>query len=189
MGASSPSTKRGKIKMTTFKTISEIKVTTEKKRYHRPFDYARMVALTRFVEAMENERQDFKLVTANPSIAHNRGLDKENMMNSAQFVVGNWIKFEVNGTQFYIQIDDNPFFDSYIIASVLDHEKKTKKSTGMIKINGTLYNDVAWDCTEENINKIVGNLKEIFSNIQMTHWKQDRYSKPFDENKQTIYTH
>jgi hypothetical protein len=176
--------------MSTFKSIATIKQETEKKRYYRAFDYARRVALTRFVELLENERQDFKLVTASPTIAHNRTLDQEGMMASAEFVIGNWVKFEVNDTQFYIQIDDNPFFDSYICASILDHEKKTKKSTGMGVINKTLYANIeSYGASEENINQFVENLKQIFSSIQLTHWRSDRYSTPFDYDKQTIYTH
>lgn len=180
---------------TIFKTINEIKemeVITNKKRYYRDFDYTRRIALTKFVEQMENERQDFKIVTCSPSIAHTRTRnehDKEKTEKSATFVIGSWVAFEVNDTQYYIQIDDNPFFDSYISASVIDHEKKTKKSTGMMKINETLYKNVEYANTEENINQVVENLKEVFNNVNLTHWKNEKYLSYRDKNEQTIYTH
>lgn len=178
--------------MANFKTLEQIKQETEKKRYYRPFDYARMIALTKFVEELEQEKS-FKLISCNPSIAHIRSQNKEehkNVEKTAQFVIGLWIKFEVNDTQYYIQIDKNPFFEAYISASIVDHEKKTIRTTAMCKVNDILYKDIEWTNTDENINKFVENLKELFPYINMIRMNRtEKYLSYRDLDKQTIYKH
>lgn len=178
--------------MTTFKSLTTIKQETEKKRYYRPFDYARMVALTKFIEELEQE-PSFKLVTANPCIAHLRSSNVEEHMKveeTAKFVIGLWCKFEVNDTQYYIQINENPFFEAYVSSSIVNHEKKTIKTTALCKVNDILYKNIEWTNTEENINKFVENLKELIPYINMIHMNRtEKYLSYRDKNEQTIYTH
>lgn len=177
--------------MKTFKSLETIKMETEKKRYYRPFDYARMVAMTKFIEELSQE-PSFLIISASPCIAHLRSTtqeEHENVEKSAQFVIGLWVKFEVNDTQFYIQINENPFFEAYISASIVNHEKKTHRSTRLWAVNDIIYKGIEWVNNEENINRFVDNLKEVFSRVQMIHMYDEKYVSYRDKNEQTIYTH
>lgn len=173
-----------------FKTFQEVKEMFEKddlcKRYHRGFDYARMVALTRYIEEL-SKREDFKLCSASPVTMYRRGENDEVLDETKTFSIGSWCRFLLGKTCYYIQITDNPFFDSYFTIGYADGTRSYLQS-----VNHILYSGVDWGYSEEIISKVQENLSKCFEEVNKPNtqkfYKEEyqSYDNPF--KVQTIYT-
>lgn len=190
----------------TFKTIGQIKeATPETQRlYYRPVDFARAVALTLFLQELEEKHgDDFKLLTCHPHWLHIRSESQKQHDENKDipvFTLGLWAHFKIGDTCYYIQHNDNPFFDAYFGRYwtfksqkyiVSDDMKRSEYLTGM---NEVLYASWNWGCDETSISTLVSNHYTAFDRVNTRHiggpntytQKIPSYSRP---EKQTIYTH
>ena len=181
-------------KMTQYKTFNEIKQETMQaencKRYYRGFCYVRACALTKLIEELSTSK-DFRLVSAHPLTMYNRSIeDGAKMETSKIFSIGLWCGWLLGETYYYLQIDDNPFFDAFVSQSVKIAPRKAKH-TYATRINETLYKGVNWDAEPETIELLLANLYECIKpeNINQQAYTRDvpGYNNPF--TKQSIYTH
>jgi hypothetical protein len=173
--------------MKTFQEIKEETIQSNRKLYYRDYDYARACALTRFIEEDLSKRAGFQVSSVRPIMLYNRSL--EDMEPSKIFSVGLWFGWMIGDIQYYLQMDENPFMDSYLFLA-----KQTSSRAGMHtyahRINDTLYNNVEWGCSEEIINQLVKNLRICISvkpeDLSWYKWEIPPYKLPL-ATTQNIY--
>jgi hypothetical protein len=180
--------------MNEYKTFDQVKQETIQeercKRYYRSFDYARACALTQLIEEL-SKRPDFKLVSAHPLTMYNRGIeDKEAMEATKIFSIGLWCGWLIGETHYYLQIDENPFFDALVSTGKQTAPGKAVY-TYATRINEMLYDGVEWDDKPETVKLLLKNLRKCIKpeNIGQQSYKKDiqAYNDPF--TKQSIYTY
>ena len=195
--------------MKDYKTIEEIMEITSHTHYLSPFDTARAIALTRFLEELEsNYGGEFRIVTANPVLTVNR--DEQDV--EPVFTFGLWVRFCIGEVEYYLQMDENPFFDAYLTRAwrYNRHSDKTlktcptcgsvefkqpKRKASMTceygsRMNDTFYGGVEMNAEPETIGKLTENLHAALD--EANNRKPETYQKDvpsYDRNaKQTIYT-
>ncbi len=175
---------------TEFKTISQVEAETETRRYYRTYDYARALALTAFLRELEAEHgENFRLVTAHPLLICNRGIkDKDEMEASAVFVIGLWARWNIGNTGYYLQMNENPFFDAYITRHWrLDRDREQSEYGS--RMNDMMYGNSDWSAEPKNIALLIKCLRQSF--VHANKRTPDTYIKEIPaydrKNVQTIY--
>jgi len=156
--------------MKTFKTIAQIEEMTTDKRYYRAFDYARSVALVGFLRELEKEHQEnFCIMSVSPIITYNRsGARNDDEFEEECFTFGLWCKFKINDIEYYVEMNENPFFNAYMTKSwrlpneplyIISNKSRCEYIAGM---NDIIYNNIEFDATQKTIDTLVENLKIAF---------------------------
>lgn len=186
--------------MENFKTLNQIKAEFEtdpntNKIYYRPFDYARAIALTRYIESLASD-DTFALVVAHPHMTYCRAV--ANIDETRVFTLGLWCRYRLNGVMYYIQIDENPFFPCCMSASIpAEYSKyetvprvKTEKTTGLADMNHIVYAGIEWENTEENITRFVKNLHAAMAECKKLTYirRRDVPTYKNEWTEQTIYS-
>ena len=172
--------------MNIWKNITQIKSETVQVRYYRAFDFARAVALVEFLSWLESKYgEKFRIVTAHPILVVNRDTDLQEKV----FTFDLWVRFVLDETEYYIQMDKNPFLPAYFNKSfrlsdkIIRHEYSNDMSD-------VIYKNTDWNAEPKTIRQLTKNLKDAFivvRNRKGCTYKQDIpvYDR---ERKQTIYT-
>jgi|GEM_PF-4019314 len=172
-----------------WKSIAIIQSETTKLDYYSEFNFARAVALTKFMREIESKyANDFKIITACPLILVNRDLSKEEWIET--FTLGLWVKFAIVDMEYYFEMDRNPFFSAYIVKSYrVDSSTKMYEYAG--EMNDMLYKNVNFNANEKTIAQLVKNFHKAFTHVikrnsSMYLEEIPAYAR---ELKQTIYKH
>jgi hypothetical protein len=176
--------------MSEYKNISQIETGTESTHYMRPFDYARAIALTEFLRQLEDKHGDnFKLKTASPKFIYyitNKG--KDEMEKTRAFAIGMWAEWVIGETHYYMQMNNNPFFDAYLIRSwrIGNNMLRSEYGSGM---NEELYSDARWNAEPATIMLLVKNFHRAFNAANKR--QPETYTKEIPaynrKEKQTLY--
>ena len=161
----------------TFLTTSEVKklftneeIIEKNTRYYRTLDYIRHLALTAFIEDIEKKYGDsFKLKKVAPEFIKKRSENNER----AVFSLGLWASFVIDDIECYIEINENPFFNSYITKSIIKIDspsyvinKRYCKMTEYIDdgtINEELYANIDLSNNIDGVKQFVINLHTAFN--------------------------
>lgn len=172
--------------MSIWRNISQIEEITSKISHRRSIDVARAIALTRFLQEMETIfDDDFRIVTAHPILM----INKNDGSNEPIFTVGLWVRFSVCKVEYYIEMNENPFFPALFLKNYrLD--SKTVCCEYADDMNGEMYFNFGWDAEQSTITQLITNMHRLFSVVQQrngnTYVKEiPAYSR---REKQTIYT-
>ena len=177
----------------TFKTVAQIKAETDRKQYYRPFDYACIVALTKFIEHLERKHgEDFKILTVHPAIFYNRGNDKttvEDIDRTGIFGLGLWVRWLFGDTEYYMQMNENPFFPAYFTRTWRNLDGKTRRSEYATEMNEMMYAGVDIRYSEDVVRKLVQNFKDTLDYVNKRCSETYTQEIPaYDRKvKQTIY--
>lgn len=175
-----------------FKEIENKAKELQNKRYYRSNVLNQNKGLTDFIKELEKQAKEkniyFDIVGGSPKIVIPYKTDNWNK-NSVYFeedkevlFIG-YLSFIYDNFYYYIQIDDNPYFDHYIQKIPLLKDENGfyyDKSYYLDDINSTLFNDIT---TEELFeynqicrDKIKDNLLHIFNNCKIsTSYKDKRW--------------
>jgi len=176
--------------MSGYKSISQIEEEIEATRYFRWLDYARAIALTEFLLGLERECGDkFRLMTAAPKFICNRSIeDAAEMERTRVFAIGLWASWAIGETHYYMQMNENIFFDAWITRSWRIDNKRLLSEYAS-PMNDILYADVPFEAKPESVTQLVENFRTAFQVANKR--KPVTYIKeipPYDrQEKQTIY--
>jgi hypothetical protein len=161
--------------MSEFKTLSEIKEETTGCLYYGALDYARVVAFTDFLYELEDEyKSSFRLVKANPKLFYNASIEvTAEMDRSCIFGVGLWANWAIDDIYYRLEMDNNPFFNAYLVKFWRSSDNKTFHRMRGGNMNDVLYADV--DLTEPlgSIEQLKKNFRAVFNDVK--------------ENKKLVY--
>ena len=135
--------------------IIGIQLVTENTYYYRPYDMARAIALTEFLRELEIEHGDkFKILKAHPMWlinSHDRKTDPV-------FTIGLWASFMIDDVEYYIQMDQNQFFDAYFSRSwPIGRDKKRCEYLTRMNEDMLAFTHDCFDCKPETIRQLVKN--------------------------------
>ena len=151
-----------------------------RKLYLRPADYNRARALTLFVEWLEKTYKD-KLIITNASIKniHLRDSKTNKILTNGENCFYNFIGFNLNGSHYYCQYNDNPFFDSSYIAIDSNRPNEYYQKMEIFKMVDV---DEIFLYSEKNIKVLKNDLIKQFKDI-----KEDNYNKVLKNEKNFYY--
>jgi hypothetical protein len=136
----------------TFNEIMTEAVEKAPKRYYRGNTMTRSKALTLFIEEL-SKSEEFILLSA----CINNCFDRDNISAGGEILFTTYAKFSIGDTQYYFQYDDNPFFETFFTIGKKDHET--------YPLNFDFMKNVTWDNTPENVNILLDNMKDAFSQL------------------------
>ena len=168
-----------------YKTISQIEEETTTLRHFRAFDFARAVALTEFLKGLEVEYgNSFRIITARPLLLKNRNIEESEQV----FTFGLWVRFDIDKIEYYVEINENPFFDAYITKSYRI-DNKTAVCEYANSMNDIFYSGVDWNAEPDNIKLITTNIREAYKTTQKRAGNTYIHKIPAGEinKKQIIY--
>ena len=174
-------------------TIKKALQGAKQTNYFRTADYNRALALTEFLKELEKQyKNNFKLLGGSIKKLQCRHIDNGSYWKDADIKTEKesfttYASFIVNGTKYYIQLNENPFFESYIcIYSNYDKVRyKNERLLALETLNcGSDTLDTMFKYNgKENINKLKKDLLISFKNI-----KENNYTTcTLLNDKQTLY--
>jgi hypothetical protein len=176
--------------MNDYLTISQIEEITNVTRYIRQLDYTRAIALTLFLRELEAKHRDsFRLCTLSPKIIYNYSLNgKEVIESSKVFAIGLWAEWQIDETYYYMEMNDNIFFDAWIARS-WKIDRKFMRKEHMTTMNDILYGGWVYDFTPRALTLLINNfhagIKYVEKQSAPTYMKEiSAYDRT---KKQTIY--
>jgi len=173
--------------MNDWKSISQIKEITTKINYKRPFDVARAIALTNFLQEVETSFADnFRVETAHPILMINRN----GGFSEPTFTIGLWASFSLYKVEYHVEMNENPFFPALFLKSYrLDN--KTKCCEYADVMNAEMYINCDWNAEQKTINQLTTNMHRLFADAQQRSGNTYVMEIPAcsRKEKQTIYTH
>jgi hypothetical protein len=163
--------------------LEEILNQAKSRRYYRTADYNRQYALTLFVKELEKQAKEknkfFQIITTHTVLMQCRHIkpknindwpipDPETEISSLEFC-----RFAHGKEVYYIQFDNNPFFEAYIKRySETTNQQAYKEpelheiETGHIRIFNDIPIDTVWKYNGmENINELKNHLLEKFDEL------------------------
>jgi hypothetical protein len=170
--------------------ISQIEATTEKIMYFRRMDYSRAVAFTEFLCKLEKKYGDnFRLCTLHPHYICNKSIEsKAEMEATKKFVIGLWASWKIGDTDYYMQMDENIFFDAWIARS-WKIDKTHRRHEYASRMNELLYAGSNFGTDEKSIAQLIKNFLAAFNETNKR--QPDTYVKEipaYDRKElQTIY--
>ena len=168
-------------------TIAQIRDATKRKQRYRPFGLARAIALTEFLTELEAEhKNDFRITTAYPALSRlvNEPKDAEPV-----FTLGIWAGFAIGDTEYFFEMNENPFLLAGIMRKWRSEDGKTERSEYLEEMNGILYRGTERDAEPKTISTLLQNYRDALSEVNERHPKTYSRDVPaYDrKNKQRIY--
>lgn len=184
--------------------FNEIKQQAEQmqnKRYYRSNVLNQNKGLTDFIKELEKRAKEkniyFDIVSGSPKLVipyktDNWGKNITYFENDKEILLISYVGFIYDDHYYYIQIDENPYFNHYIQKIPLQHDEKGfyyEKSYYLDNIDSVLFNDIT---TEELYSynqiareKIKNNLLEIFYTCKTsTIYKDNRFPVNYKHYKE-----
>lgn len=162
-------------------TFSEALKKANDHLYYRISSFNRSVAVTEFIKDLEKDfKNQFSLLSGNFVILYARNENGEIKEIPAKKSVTNWIEFELNHSTYYLQYDDNYFFEAYI--SIRNNEKR--REVERVRI----FNDIDLDILcKYNNGESVNYLKEYLYNKFLLVRKDNYNIDTVTPAKQVLY--
>jgi len=187
------------------KTVRQILNMAKTTLYLRKPDYNRACAFTLFAKQLEKKAKDegsfFQIKTTHVVKMQCRCIDPGNFYDwpkadpTTEVKALQFLGFAYKDETFYMQFDDNPFFEAYMkrYSETTHHEAYRNPElheieTGHIRIFNDIEIDVLWKYNgRRNINILTKHLWEKFNELQAQPKKNFWKSKKKDLT-QTVYT-